>query len=296
VRPTRGSDGRRWAARACTASAAGTRSFLDLAWRGVQAAGGMASDADDELRDAVECGDTARINAALFAGGDANAHEGTHNMTPLQVAALLGQVPAIAALLAGGARLDGPDSDGITPLMLAADHAQFAAVETLLAGGADVHHANAYANTALHLACMCDQLEIARSLLAAGARSDVRNHAGMRPIDVVCAPLAHSPACALHASLGSTAVTASRRWPLNLAGAAMRKLPWRHCWHPRRPGPAAGSSPLPATATCGNGRGGEGRRRSHAARRCRVSRAAAAPSIPPLTGDSRGAATTARAV
>jgi ankyrin repeat protein len=146
----------------------------------------MASEVNERLCQAAEDGDVAGIAAALLAGGDPNAFEGS--WTPLQWAAIHGHVAAIAALLAAGARVDDASRLGTTPLMRAAYQGHTAAVAALLAAGADVNHADTNSETALHSASMLGRLDAARALVEAGARTDVRNKEGGRPIDVVRAP------------------------------------------------------------------------------------------------------------
>jgi uncharacterized protein len=147
----------------------------------------MASEANERLRDAAEDGDVAGIAAALLAGADPNAFEGS--WTPLHRAVFNGRLAAIAALLAAGARVDGMDSDGVTPLMWAALSDHTAAVDALLAAGADVNRVSACGYTALHWASMYGRLDAARLLLMeAGARTDLHHKRGERPIDEVGAP------------------------------------------------------------------------------------------------------------
>jgi ankyrin repeat protein len=145
----------------------------------------MASRVNERLCRAASTGDVAGIAAALLAGADPNAFEGTYYYTPLQWAAAYGHVAAIAALLAAGARVDGANSAGITPLMLAAHNGHTAAVDALLAAGADLQHADKDGDTALHCASMNGHVDAARALLEAGARADVRNKEGKQPINVV---------------------------------------------------------------------------------------------------------------
>jgi uncharacterized protein len=141
------------------------------------------SSANEKLRDAAERGNVAEIERLVAAGADPNAV--VVDWTPLQKAAVYGQVAAMAALLKAGARVDGADSAGQTPLILAAANGQTAAIDALLAAGANVNHARNNGNTALHLASMGGRLDAARVLLEAGAKADVRNNDGKRPIDVV---------------------------------------------------------------------------------------------------------------
>jgi hypothetical protein len=145
------------------------------------------SSADDELCDAAERGDVAKIERVIAEGANPNAL--VDDYTPLQWAAHYGHLAAIAALLKAGAYVDGVDSAGFTPLIMAAWYGHRAAIDALVAAGADVHRANNKGNTALHYASMYGRLDAARVLLEAGAQADVRNKDGLlfgnRPIDVV---------------------------------------------------------------------------------------------------------------
>jgi ankyrin repeat protein len=145
----------------------------------------MASEANERVCRAAMGGDVAGIAAALLAGADANAFDGTRDWTPLLWAAYEGHATAIAALLAAGARVDGVDSIGNTPLMWAAICGRRAAIDALLAAGADVNHANPSDHRALHVAFRDGHLDAARVLLDAGARTDLRDKDGQRPIDMV---------------------------------------------------------------------------------------------------------------
>jgi ankyrin repeat protein len=157
----------------------------------------MASEVNRRLCDASRDGDVAGIAAALLAGADPNAYEGTDAWTPLQWAAHNGHVAAIAALLAAGARLDGVNSFGNTPLMYTAIYGHTAAMGALLSAGADVNHTDKGGETALHRASSYGHLDAARLLVDAGARMDVRNLYGQRPVDVVRAPTRSLDAAAL---------------------------------------------------------------------------------------------------
>jgi ankyrin repeat protein len=145
----------------------------------------MASELDERLWRAAKDADVAGIAAALLAGVDPDAFEGSQVWTPLQWAAYNGHVAAIAALLAAGARVDGTDCHGTTPLMLAASHSRTVAIDALLAAGADIQHANKVGFTALHHASMWGHLDAARVLVDAGARTDAVTIDGNRPIDMV---------------------------------------------------------------------------------------------------------------
>jgi hypothetical protein len=207
----------------------------------------MASWANERVCRAAMGGDVAGIAAALLAGADPNAFEGTYGDTPLQLAAMQGRVAAIAALLAAGARVDGTDLDGSTPLIHAAIHGHTTAIDALLAAGADVHRVDWNVNTALLYASSNGHLDAARVLLEAGARTDVRNEEGRRPIDGVRMPLARLMRL-------RDRVTALR-FHVAMRRFGQANLPtFAPCSTPLRPGPAAAPSPSPVTAWSGSGR------------------------------------------
>jgi ankyrin repeat protein len=75
--------------------------------------------------------------------------------------------------------------NGSTPLNQAALWGQLTLVQSLLEGGARVEETNSDGNTALHVAAfMCHQ-EVVELLLEHGAAPDVRNNRGETALDVV---------------------------------------------------------------------------------------------------------------
>jgi hypothetical protein len=244
--------GRGWAM-VCMRPLAQCRHATGVPWRESAGGSAMANEMDRRLRDAVKRGDVAGIAAALLAGADPNACEGTSCFTPLQRAAQYGHVAAITALLAAGALMDGASSNGTTALMVAAVEGHTAAVHALLAAGADVHRANDGGFTALHLATRWSYLDAGRALVEAGARADVRNKCGKRPIDLVRAlPCLLAQFMRLHVCATLLHSSVDRR-----CGQGIRPvwLPCGHCCQTKSPGPAAGPWPLPATRWSGSGNG-----------------------------------------
>jgi hypothetical protein len=216
----------------------------------------MASSANERLRDAARDGDLAGIAAALLAGADPNAFEGTAAWTPLLRAANKGHVAAIAALLAAGARVDGVNSNGTAPHMSAAWNGNIAAIDVLLAAGADVNHANVHGDTAVHLASMRGHADAARVLVEAGARADVRSNNGKQPVDVVRAPLARSMRLRVRVTMLRRHVAVRRRAS---TATSPPSPPCVHCWPTPPPGPAAAPWLSPATGWSGSGRRKRGR-------------------------------------
>jgi len=197
---------------------------------------------DRQLCDAAEDGDVAGIRAALQAGANVNAGEGTWDWTPLHWSALYGRVGSIEALLAVGAHVDGADGDGRTPLMLAVQRERDVAAVALLAAGADVNFADGMDETALHVACKeTGSVDCARELLDAGARTDVRNMYGKRPIDVVRAELCCSALCCRGEAAASSramrvycAQVGARSWDLSATSALRALLIAAEPWSRRR--------------------------------------------------------------
>ncbi len=70
------------------------------------------------LHAAARLGDRAALDAALAAGGDAEARD-VLGFTPLHVAAIEGHAEVAVRLLAAGAAVDARAKEGVTPLMLA---------------------------------------------------------------------------------------------------------------------------------------------------------------------------------
>lgn len=73
-------------------------------------------------------------------------------LTPLVIAAGLGQLSAIKLLLHSGAAANAPATDGETALMAASRHGQAPVMEALVAAGANVNAADKRGNTPLILA------------------------------------------------------------------------------------------------------------------------------------------------
>jgi len=85
-------------------------------------------------------------------------------------------------LLRAGASVNLPDEDGVTPLMLAAQVGDEGLVEMLLERGADVNLADREGATPMFDAVGCNRAGVVSKLLAAGARTDLVDCDGETPL------------------------------------------------------------------------------------------------------------------
>ena len=114
-------------------------------------------------------------------GGDPNAATLT-GLTPLNAAALRGDVDAMRMLLDKGARVDAKNGAGATPLMAAATNGNPAAVQLLLDKGADVKMRTKLGETALGNAAGSGVTATVKLLLDRGADVNTRNSRGYSPL------------------------------------------------------------------------------------------------------------------
>lgn len=102
-----------------------------------------------------------------------------HNITELHFAAQSGNVQAIARLVAAGADVNARDENGNTPLQYASAEPVPAAILKLIELGADVNLGDDRGFTPLHCAAahgFCEQaVEVAEALLACGADVNARS-------------------------------------------------------------------------------------------------------------------------
>ena len=168
------------------------------------------SGGDTPLILAVAAGDTARVQALLVQGADANstnragetalmfAAENGHvaivlallgarsvvdarnafGETALMYAALNGQTEVVRALVATGAGVNAREENTLPVLALAAENGHTATVQALLAAGADVNGRSKDGYTALINAAKNGHTTTVRALLAAGADVNVRSVGG----------------------------------------------------------------------------------------------------------------------
>ncbi|CAM9625890.1 unnamed protein product [Ectocarpus fasciculatus] len=159
----------------------------------------------------------------------------THGETCLHAASFEGNVPAVRYLLSVDADPNSAHSASgyNTPLHEAARGGSLAVTRLLLKSSANVLAVNSHGDHPLHVACREGRLDIARRLLAHDsdwATVAARNHAGLRPVEVV-------PACsaliALLKEVEVRAANASMTQAALAANATPAELQADPCFHQR---------------------------------------------------------------
>ncbi|XP_037290764.1 BRCA1-associated RING domain protein 1 isoform X2 [Rhipicephalus microplus] len=102
--------------------------------------------------------------------------------TPLQVAAIKGDVTRVKALLGGGANPNVRDNAGWTPLHEASSQGALEVVRLLLAAGASVNAAGPDGVTPLHDAVLSNVPDVVLQLCSAGADINARTNDGHTPV------------------------------------------------------------------------------------------------------------------
>jgi ankyrin repeat protein len=114
----------------------------------------------DDLHDAVNAGDVARVQALIAAGADVNALNLTG--TPLHLAAATGQLMIAEMLVNAGADLEAECvPTGVRPLHTAAIHNRTEAAQFLVDRGADMEAPDAHGKTPLAVAAAYGNVEAA---------------------------------------------------------------------------------------------------------------------------------------
>ncbi len=139
--------------------------------------------------DAVKSGDMTQFNAARQASGAVEAR-GELNITPLMLAASLGNLEMVRALIEVGADVKATDERDRTPLFYAAynsdlDRGYPEVVKALIDAGAEVEAQIFYGVRALMVAAGSGEAGVVAVLLKAGADPKARNDGGRTALMMV---------------------------------------------------------------------------------------------------------------
>jgi ankyrin repeat protein len=152
---------------------------------------------DLQLLAAASNGDTALV-LQLLAAGDLNpdVRRAADDVTPLMIAAQLGDAAMVDAVLAAGADPASRDTAGDTALIFAASHGSPDVIRLLLAAEADSAASTTTGWTPLHAAAFNGNDAAVELLLAAGANVGAVDDRGMAPL-VAAAQIGHTSTAAL---------------------------------------------------------------------------------------------------
>jgi ankyrin repeat protein len=136
------------------------------------------------LHRAAATGQTYIANMLIDAGADLEAIGEPAGNRPLHMAALNNQPKVAALLIKRGAMVDAPNQEGRTPLMIAAQFGNLEAARTLVALGADPNKEDSiYRDSSIHVAVLGGSKEMVELLLAHGANVNHKsNHSGESPL------------------------------------------------------------------------------------------------------------------
>eukprot|EP01135_Chromosphaera_perkinsii_P004421 Nk52_evm24s280 gene=Nk52_evmTU24s280 len=104
--------------------------------------------------------------------------------TPLQAAAIKGDVDTVRKLLKRGAEVNVKDHAGWTPLHETALYGKLELTKLLVEAGADLNAQSSTGSTALHDACMNGHIAVVEYLIKKGADLSIRSFKGKMPIQV----------------------------------------------------------------------------------------------------------------
>ena len=139
------------------------------------------------LLEAATLGLPSNMNDLLAAGEDANIRHGSHELSLLDAATLMGHLEVVRVLLEQGVDVNSASQDGYTALLCAVHFGRADLLENvidmLLSAGADVDAPLADGFTPLHLASTRrDCGDVTAILLQHGAAKDALNGNGRSPL------------------------------------------------------------------------------------------------------------------
>jgi len=154
----------------------------------VLSANTLNADAGDMLRRAIGAGDLTVMENLLSSGLNPNLPD-RQGQTPLNVAMLMGRVPAVELLLTWhadpNAPLIGGNPSSATPLEYAVRNRNLRMASVLIAGGAHVDASARGGRTPLHAAVGAGGLDMIQLLIQKGADPNARDAEGASPHDAV---------------------------------------------------------------------------------------------------------------
>ena len=135
------------------------------------------------LYDAVSDNRISKIEQLLKQGADVNVKD-KDGWTPLQWAALKGNIDIGKCLIENGADVNIKDNLGRTPLYRASRWNQIGVAKLLIENGADVNAKDKDGWTPLHLAAVLDRIDIVKVLIENGADPFINNKDGETALDL----------------------------------------------------------------------------------------------------------------
>jgi len=142
--------------------------------------------------EAIELGDTVRVQQYLASGADINVRKDYHDgpplklgdATPLHLAIAIDNKKVVDLLIANGADVNAKAEADITPLVISIFKKDKRMVELLLANGANVNTIIDGGLTPLHCAYADGNKEIIDLLIANGADVNAKEENGLVPMEL----------------------------------------------------------------------------------------------------------------
>ncbi|MCX5924887.1 MAG: ankyrin repeat domain-containing protein, partial [Candidatus Dependentiae bacterium] len=145
----------------------------------------QVAQANELLSQALDDGDTDRVNKAIELGANVN-QENSGGYTPLRKAILYKNIKMVLMLLAAGANVNQSDTDGVTPLIKVLSYIPLSLemVNIVLKAGADVNQPDRCGNTPLMVAINHNNTVLVELLLNHGATETINQASqyGTKPL------------------------------------------------------------------------------------------------------------------